>query len=126
MDLAMDDVVVSSQKGYHSNSDWGPPLPVSILVGPTALHSVLRAVGSTRMCHDHVTGGTLPAGILVPTRGVTDKRSFSESSSLDLHGPKSSSLNITKYNVSASPSGRSSQSSPQRASSETPCFWQSS
>ena len=53
--------VVSRQKGYHSDSDWGPPLPVSILVGPTALHSVLGAVGSTRRC-------AMPMSQVVPSR----------------------------------------------------------
>jgi len=50
----------------------GTILPESILVGPNALHPMLRAFGSTRLCHAYGTSGALQTEIVVPSEGVTD------------------------------------------------------
>jgi hypothetical protein len=65
-----------SQKGHHFGRPVGTTLPESILVGPTALHLMLRAVGSTRLCHASDTSGAHQIGIVVPSKGVTDTQAL--------------------------------------------------
>jgi hypothetical protein len=43
--------VAYSQKGHHFGSPVGTTFPECILVGPNALRLMLRAFGSTRLCH---------------------------------------------------------------------------
>ena len=69
-------VVGCSQKGYHFGRPVGTTLPESILVGPNALHLMLRAFGPTRMCHGYGTRGTLQIARVVPNQVVTDTRCF--------------------------------------------------
>src|SRR5262245_27084749 len=61
-----------SQKGYHFGRPGGTALPESILVGPNALHLMLRAFGSTRMCQACDTCGAFAIAKLVPTAVATD------------------------------------------------------
>jgi hypothetical protein len=60
--------VGNSQEGYHFGSPVVPALPESILVGTNALHFVLRAFVSTRMCYACVTGGTRSLKYWYPTK----------------------------------------------------------
>ena len=66
-----------TQKGYHFGRPVESTLPQCILVGPNALHLMLRAFGSARLRHACVTSGALPTERVVPSRGVTDNPSAS-------------------------------------------------
>jgi hypothetical protein len=61
-----------SQKRYHFGRPPSTTAPESILVVPNALHFVLRAFGTTRMCHAYGTSGALQIARVVPNEVVTD------------------------------------------------------
>ena len=65
-------IVGCSRKVYHSGRPPGTSARESILVGPNALHFMLRAFGPTRMCHHRDTGGTRLIAKVVPNAVVTD------------------------------------------------------
>jgi hypothetical protein len=68
------DSVGCSQKGCHFGRPVGTTVPENILVGPNALHLMLRAFGSTRMCHGYGTSGAFQIARVVPNEVAADTR----------------------------------------------------
>jgi hypothetical protein len=73
-----------------------PALPESILVGTNALHFVLRAFVSTRMCHACVTGGTRSLKYWYPT-----KLSLTTGNRYNLRNPHNDRTPYAKLSTSA-------------------------